>query len=100
MNYAPDCADCPMPDVCQQKGDCQVVREIRHRHEGTERGGFWSPSDRERVLARWPKAVCVYAKPVQRYLVWHRIDATGDHIGDGVSESAAWADAARRIKER
>lgn len=36
MSYAPDCDDCPTPDVCKAKNDCQVMREIRHRHEGAQ----------------------------------------------------------------
>lgn len=30
MSYEPDCADCPTPDVCKAKNDCQVMRRIRH----------------------------------------------------------------------
>jgi hypothetical protein len=30
MSYTPDCADCPTPDDCKAKKDCQVLRQIRH----------------------------------------------------------------------
>lgn len=31
--YPPDCADCPNPESCKAKNDCEVMRQIRHRHE-------------------------------------------------------------------
>lgn len=30
MNYEPDCGDCPTPDECKAKNDCQIMRQIRH----------------------------------------------------------------------
>lgn len=45
MSYTPDCADCPSPEDCKAKNDCQVMRQIRHPTPATP-----SPTSRNDVL--------------------------------------------------
>lgn len=52
-------------------------------------------TDKEKVLAKWPDAECMF----RPFWNWFEIEARGSGVlGIGKYETAAWADAARRLE--
>lgn len=67
MSYTPDCADCPTPEDCKAKNDCQVTRQIRH-------GRDLFPAEQSAATGAIFSACRQW-----RYLLWRTWDPTLPH---------------------
>ena len=75
MTYPSDCADCPTPEDCKSKNDCQVLRKIRHRGSDTPRTDREEYTITERDIgfkAVSPSLARILEREIVEREQWHR----------------------------